>query len=136
MAYFRVVAGLFGYLFLVTAGHFLFETSYSTAVVSALMAAGMWWFALAKPFQEYLARRAARDAALIARAEAGHAAFLVNDPAAFSPPPPVEAEPQMTKGLKIAIATAVGFAVLFTGSVVFGVSEEDSQSAVAVVRLT
>ena len=105
-------------------------------IEGALMAAGLWWFALATPFREHRARRAARDAALIARAEAGHAAFLVNDPAAFSPPPPVEVDPQMAKGLKIAIATAVGFAVLFTGSVVFGDTEEESQSAVAVVRLT
>lgn len=134
--YTRVVAGVFGYMFLITAVRFLFETDYGTAFVAVLMSAGLWWFALAKPVRERRARQAARDAALIARAEAGHAAFLEDNPAAFAPPPPVEPEPQMTRKLKIAIAVGVGFAILFTGAVIAGDPMEDSQSAGAVASIS
>lgn len=135
MAYLRVVAGMFGYIFLLGAVDFLFHTVYSTSIVMLLMAVGLLWFALYQPIRESNARREAREAALIARAEAGHAAFLARDPAAFAPPPPVEPEPRMAAGLKVVIAIAVGFALLVTLGVVFGGAEGEQQSAMAIVSV-
>ncbi len=114
MAYLRVVAGFFGYLLLIGAIDFLLHTEFGTAIVSALMGLGLCWWALARPLRERRDQRRARDDELIARADAGHMAFLKNDPAAFAPPPVMQELPRMRRGLKVAIVAASGLALIST----------------------
>jgi hypothetical protein len=117
VAYLRVVAGFFAAMFTWMTLDMLVAAKFSTAVVAAAFAGGLWYFAVVSPLRVRRAQITARHAALAARADAGHAAFLAGHPHPYPAPPAPEPFPRMRTGVKVAIALATGlFAITLLGA--------------------
>lgn len=112
-AYLRVAAGFFAGLFLVLSFEDLFNGKLGPALAALLISAGLWYLALGKLVRDHLARVKAEKAAIAARADAGHAAFLAGDSSAYMAPPPEAApRPPVRKGVVVASAIAAGFVLI------------------------
>lgn len=110
--YLRVVAGMFAAICLWLAVVELITGDAGQVLVQLLFAAGLGYLSVGKPLRAYLARRKAENAALAARAQAGHEAFLVGDPAAFAPPPPAPQRRPVRRGVLIAAGVAALFVLI------------------------
>ncbi|WP_305094230.1 hypothetical protein [Prescottella sp. R16] len=105
--YLRVVAGFFAAVCTWIAIVDLILLDVGSAVISLLFAAGLWYLAVGRPIRDRRARTEADAAALAARAQAGHEAFLAGDTAAaFAPPPEPAPRKPIRKGVVIASAVA------------------------------
>lgn len=126
--YWRVAAGFFAAVGTWVVVLDLVHGRFGDALVGVLLAAGLWYLAVGKPICDSLGRRKAEDAALAARAQAGHEAFLAGDPAAFAPPPPAPEKRPVRRGVIIAAAVA---AILVLIGIIGDVSDgldDDSDS--------
>lgn len=112
IAYLRVVAGFFAAMFTWMAVEGLVIGPAGNAVVGIALAAGLWYFAIGSPLRRRRAQIAAHHAALAARADAGHAAYVAGNLDPYSPPPTPEPLPRMRTGVKIAAGIAAGFITL------------------------
>ncbi|MGW0175625.1 PASTA domain-containing protein [Rhodococcus sp. NPDC003322] len=104
--YWRVAAGFFAAVGTWVVVLDLVHGRFGDVLVGVLLAAGLWYLAVGKPIRDSLGRKKAEDAALAARAQAGHEAFLAGDPAAFAPPPPAPEKRPVRRGVIIAAAVA------------------------------
>lgn len=111
--YLRVVAGMFAGVVLWLATVEAIHGEFGQAVFTLLVALGLVYLAVGKPLREYRRRVKAEQAALAARAEAGHRAFLAGDlSSALAPPPEAPKPPHIRRGVVIAAVLAAAF-VLF-----------------------
>ncbi|WP_137723546.1 PASTA domain-containing protein [Prescottella subtropica] len=111
--YLRVVAGFFAGVCTWVAIVDLIHLDVGAAVISLLFAAGLWYLAVGRPIRDHLARIKADNAALAARAQAGHEAFLAgNTAAAFAPPPEAAPRKPIRKGVLAASILAALFVLI------------------------
>ncbi|SNV27080.1 lipoprotein [Rhodococcus rhodochrous] len=111
--YLRVLAGMFAGVVVWLAIVEVLHGEFGQAVFSLLIAAGLAYLAVGKPLREYRRRVQAEQAAIVARAEAGHRAYLAGDlRSAMAPPPEPPKPPRLRRGVVIAAVLAAMF-VLF-----------------------
>ncbi|WP_068273647.1 hypothetical protein [Aldersonia kunmingensis] len=128
--YLRVLAGFFAavctWLIVVSA----IQVDFGQVVTMTVFAAGLWYLALAKPIRDHIARVKARNAAIVARADAANAAFMAGDTAAaLAAPPPVYAPPPVRKGVVAAAIVAAGLTVIgIATDISDGFDESEDQS--------
>lgn len=111
--YLRVLAGLFAGVTLWLAIVEIIHGNVAESLIQLLFFVGLGYLAIGKPLRDRHARVEADRAALAARAEAGHQAFLAGDrSAAFAPPPEPPTPPKMRRGVVIAALVAAAFVLI------------------------
>ena len=114
--YLRVVAGMFAAITLWLAIVETLNGNFADALVQLAFAAGLGYLAIGKPLRDRHKRVKAEQAAIAARAEAGHRAFLVGDVrAAMAPPPEPSKAPQVRRG--VVVAAGIAAMIVFVGIV-------------------
>ncbi|WP_432793476.1 hypothetical protein [Rhodococcus ruber] len=109
--YLRVVAGMFAAIFVWIAFLYVVHGDVAGFLLMLGIGVGLGYLAVGKLIRDRRARLEAERAALAARAEAGHQAYLAGDPAALSPPPDPTPRPPVRRGVVIAAAVAALFVV-------------------------
>ncbi|MGV9736715.1 PASTA domain-containing protein [Rhodococcus aetherivorans] len=109
--YLRVVAGMFAAIFLWLAFLYVIHGDVAGFFLMLGLGVGLGYLAIGRLIRDRRARLDAERAALAARAEAGHRAYLAGDPAAFAPPPDPTPRPPVRKGVVIAASVAALFVV-------------------------
>jgi Protein of unknown function (DUF1524)/Excalibur calcium-binding domain len=104
--YMRVLAGMFAGICLWLALTEVVNGDIGQTVTQLLFAAALGYLAVGQSIRVHRARVKAERDALAARADAGNAAFLAGDPAAFAPPPPLPEKPKMRRGVVTAAVIA------------------------------
>ncbi|AWH01055.1 hypothetical protein D092_18960 [Rhodococcus ruber Chol-4] len=109
--YLRVVAGMFAAIFVWMAFLYVIHGDVAGFLLMLGIGLGLGYLAVGKLIRDRRARLEAERAALAARAEAGHRAYLAGDPAAFAPPPDPTSRPPVRRGVVIAAAVGALFVV-------------------------
>ncbi|AKE91788.1 PASTA domain-containing protein [Rhodococcus aetherivorans] len=107
--YLRVVAGMFAAIFVWMAFLYVIHGDVAGFLLMLGIGLGLGYLAVGKLVRDRRARFEAERAALGARAESGHRAYLAGDPAAFAPPPDPTPRPPVRRGVVIAAAVAALF---------------------------
>lgn len=126
VAYLRVLAGFLAAVFTWYCIDMLVAGAPGDALFGVVFAGGLWYFAVVSPLRVRRTQITARHAALAARADAGHAAYLAGHPYPDLVPPALEPFPRMRTGVKVAIAIAT---CLFALALLGALSPGDAQPA-------
>ncbi|RDI35733.1 hypothetical protein DEU38_101211 [Rhodococcus sp. AG1013] len=127
-SYLRVLAGFFAGVATWLAIVSLVQLDFGSVVIFLVMAAGLWYLAIGRLIRNRFARVKAANAALAARAQAGHEAFLAGDSsAAFALPPELPERRPVRRGVVIASVVAAGFVLIgIVGDISDGLDEDSS----------
>lgn len=123
--YLRVIAGMFAAVTLWLAIVEVLNGHFGQAGFTLLFAVGLTYLAIGRPLRDRRQRVKAEQAALAARADAGHRAFLAGGiHAAMTPPPSPPEGPRLRRGVVIAGVVAAMF-------VLFGIINDVSDGLVS-----
>ncbi|UYP18754.1 PASTA domain-containing protein [Rhodococcus sp. Z13] len=136
--YLRVVAGMFAAISLWLAVVETINGKFGNAAFQLVFALILGYLSIGKPLRDRRHRIRAERAAIAARAEAGHRAFLAGDlNAAMTPPPEPAPAPTVRRGVVIAAAIAAVLVIVgIVGDIADGLDSPSDDNATTTSQTT